>query len=214
MSSYGSLGHTAIRPHGHTAFSPVCVGRYETKCSGSGLRSVGPGPSSAGLGSVGLRRYKTKCSSSVPISYTATYKTSCTPMEDYELEYLDRQNVACGRNQVKLPANGPYFYTHMSVHILTTFQAVYTHVSAHISTHFKLPSNGLCPMAYSNRWQPSPAVVQGHKRWLQSRERHAVHTHGPKCQHMALRYQQRTAVVLRHGYWRYLVMALSSYDPI
>ena len=45
-------------------------------------------------------RYKTKCSGSVPFSYTATYKTSCTPMEDYELEYLDRQNVACGGNQV------------------------------------------------------------------------------------------------------------------
>ena len=81
-------GHTATRPHGHTAFSPVCVGRYETKCSGS-----------------------------VPFSYTATYKTACTPMEDYELEYLDRQNVACGRNQVKLPVNGPYVYTHMSVHM-------------------------------------------------------------------------------------------------
>jgi hypothetical protein len=45
-------------------------------------------------------RYKTKCSGSVPFSYTATYKTSCTPMQGYELEYLDRQNVACGGNQV------------------------------------------------------------------------------------------------------------------
>jgi hypothetical protein len=45
-------------------------------------------------------RYKTKCSGSVPFSYTATYKTSCTPMQGYELEYLERQNVACGGNQV------------------------------------------------------------------------------------------------------------------